>query len=613
MDYSWLLVGIPLAVACVLLLFGRAADKWGHVLGVLGAIVPAILAIAIWWQMLGLAPDARAYDVAGFTWLDAGALQVQASLRIDPLSMAFVLLVTVVGSLIFIYAVAYMAHDEARRRFFAYMNLFVAAMLLLVLAGNYALLFVGWEGVGLASYLLIGFWQQRPAAALAAKKAFLMNRIGDLGLLGAMGLLLAATGTLSFGVTNGLSPRGATIAGCLLLLAACGKSAQFPLQGWLTDAMEGPTPVSALIHAATMVTAGVYLVVRSQAVFQLSQVATWAVAIIGVVTLLIGAWIGTAKTDIKKVLAGSTMSQIGYMMLAAGLGPAGAAFAIFHLLTHGAFKANLFLGAGAVMHGMNDDTNMRRFGGLRAVMPWTFLSFACGTLAIIGFPLTAGYYSKDHIIEAAFDKSPLLGVLALLGAAVTAFYMTRLVILTFFGEKRWGEGVSAHEAPGLMIVPMVLLGLASLIGGAVLNAHIVAWLSPVVGQPDHVSTSLAAVSLVTVGAFVALIVGVGAGWLVYRFGPVAETNVVSRIGEAELGADTVGDVIILAGAGLSDATGFIDHYLVDGGARGALRVATGLSGWVRGWQSGKVRSYGLIIACGVVAVLVAVVLMGQVM
>ena len=612
-ELTWLLVGVPLAVAALLLLLGRAADKWGHWLGVLGALVPAVLAIAIWWQLLGVAPDSRAYVVGGFTWLDAGELQVQASLLVDPLSLVFVLLVTVVGSLIFIYAVAYMAHDVARRRFFAYMNLFIAAMLLLVLASNYALLFVGWEGVGLASYLLIGFWQQRPAAALAAKKAFLMNRIGDLGLLGAMGLLLAATGTLNFGVSNGLSSGGATVAGCLLLLAACGKSAQFPLQGWLTDAMEGPTPVSALIHAATMVTAGVYLVVRSQVVFQQSAIATWAVAIVGVITLLIGAWIGTAKRDIKKVLAGSTMSQIGYMMLAAGLGPAGAAFAIFHLLTHGAFKANLFLGAGAVMHGMNDDTDMRHFGGLRKIMPWTFLSFACGTLAIIGFPLTAGYYSKDHIITAAFDKSALLGLLALIGAAVTAFYMTRLVLLTFFGEKRWEAGVSGHEVPGLMVVPMVLLGLASLVIGAVLNSHIVAWLSPVLGQPDHAEMSLISVTGVTVAAFFALLIGVGAGYLVYRRGPVVEANIICRIGDNELGANAVGDVVVLAGAGLSDATGFIDHYMVDGGARGVLRVAAGLSGWVRSWQTGKVRSYGLIITCGVVAVLLAVYLMGQVM
>ena len=612
LNLAWLLIAVPLGVAAVLLLLGRLANAWGHVLGVIGALVPAVLACAIWAQLLGHTPDARSYDIAGFTWLNAGPLQVQASLLVDQLSIAFALLVTVVGSLIFIYAVAYMAHDEGRRRFFAYMNLFIASMLLLVLAGNYALLFVGWEGVGLASYLLIGFWQQRPSAALAAKKAFIMNRIGDLGLISAMALLLTQTGSLGFQAASNLSAPMATAVGCLLLLAACGKSAQVPLQGWLTDAMEGPTPVSALIHAATMVTAGVYLVVRSQPVFTLSEAASWAVAIVGVVTLLVGAWIGATKQDIKKVLAGSTMSQIGYMMLAAGLGPAGAAFAIFHLLTHGAFKANLFLGAGAVMHGMDDDTDMRHFGALRAFMPWTFLAFACGTLAIIGFPLTSGYYSKDHIISAAFDKSPLLGGLALIGAIVTAFYMTRLVMLTFFGDKRWGQGVKPHEAPALMVVPMVLLSLASLVAGALLNSHIVAWLSPVVGEPDHADTSLLSVSMVTVAAFVAIVAGVLLGFVAYRRGPLAETNVFSRAGEAELGVNAAAHGVVVVSDKLADATGFVDHYLVDGGARGGLRLATGFSGWVRAWQNGKVRTYGLIMTFGVVAVLAAIYIAGQV-
>jgi len=446
---------------------------------------------------------------------------------------------------------------------------------------------------------------------MAAKKAFVMNRIGDLGLISAMAVLLAQTGSVGFGPT-GLSPLQAGLVGCLLLLAACGKSAQVPLQSWLTDAMEGPTPVSALIHAATMVTAGVYLVVRSQAIFQLSTVATWAVAIVGVVTLLVGAWIGAAKRDIKKVLAGSTMSQIGYMMLAAGLGPAGAAFAIFHLLAHGAFKANMFLGAGSVMHGMDDVTDMRQFGALRKVMPWTFWTFACGMLAIIGFPFTSGYFSKDHIISVAFDRSPILGVLALLGAVVTAFYMTRLITLTFFGEKRWAKGTQPHESPGLMVVPMVLLALASLVVGALLNSRVVAWLAPVIGQPDHDETSLLAVTWVTGVALLAVAVGVLLGWLVYRNGPVAETDVFSRIGDAELGANSVNNVVVVGLDRTADAAVFADRYLVDGTARGILRLATGLSGWIRGLQSGKVRSYGLIMAFGVVAILAAVVIFGWV-
>lgn len=615
-NLAWLLIGVPVAVSAILLLLGKLADGWGRWLGVLGLLVPAGLAVAIFAQLLGLPADGRAIEVDGFSWLAAGNLQIDAKLLVDPLSIAFVLLVTGVGSLIFIYSVGYMAHDPGARRFFGFLNLFAAAMLLLVLADNYALLFVGWEGVGLASYLLIGFWQQKPSAALAAKKAFMMNRIGDLGLISAMAVLLALTGTLNFGgAAAGLSGVGQgwpSLVGCLLLLAACGKSAQVPLQSWLTDAMEGPTPVSALIHAATMVTAGVYLVVRSQAIFQMSNIATWAVAIVGVVTLLVGAWIGTAKRDIKKVLAGSTMSQIGYMMLAAGLGPAGAAFAIFHLLTHGAFKANLFLGAGAVMHAMDDDTDTRNFGGLAKVMPWTFLAFACGTLAIIGFPLTAGYYSKDHIITAAFDRSPVLGGLALLGAVVTAFYMMRLVMLTFFGERRWADQTHPHEAPGLMVVPMVLLAIASLGAGAVLNGHIVNWLAPVVGSPAEANPSLFSFTWVTGAALAAVAIGLLVGWLVYRAGPAAETNVISRAGDVELGANYVNDAVVLAGAGLSDGAGLVDHYLVDGGARGIVRLAAGLSGWVRSWQNGKVRSYGLLMTIGVVAILAGIAIVGQV-
>jgi len=312
------------------------------------------------------------------------------------------------------------------------------------------------------------------------------------------------------------------------------------------------------------------------------------------------------------VLAGSTMSQIGYMILPAGLGPAGAAFAIFHLLTHGVFKANLFLGAGAVMHSQDGDTDLHQMGALRAAMPWTFLAFACGSLAIIGFPLTAGFYSKEHIIVAAFDKSPILGGMALGGAMVTAFYITRLVMLTFFGEPRWREGTRAHEAPALMIVPMALLGVASLVFGVLLNSRIVAWLEPVVGSPGHVNTSLMPFSWVLVASLVAVATGVLGGVLAYNRGPQPEKNIVMRAGEAELGVPALGNVLAIAGVGVAEATGFVDRYLVDGGQRAGLRLATGLSGLVRNIQNGKVRSYGLIMTLGVVAVLVGVVIVGQV-
>ena len=368
----------------------------------------------------------------------------------DPLTALFLLLITGVGSLIHVYSIGYMEHDERRTRFFGYLNLFVAAMLLLVMSENYLGLFIGWEGVGLASYLLIGFWQHKHSAAAAAKKAFVINRVGDMGLSTAIMLAFVTFGSTSFTVISAGAGEAdhdvMTAFGLLLLLGACGKSAQVPLQSWLLDAMEGPTPVSALIHAATMVTAGVYLVVRSNFIFDLTETARTAVVVVGAVTLLWGAVIGCAKDDIKKALAGSTMSQIGYMMLAAGLGVAGYAFAIFHLLTHGFFKANMFLGAGSVMHGMNDDVDMRHYGALRKMLPVTFATFAMGYLAIIGFPGFSGFWSKDKIIEVALTESPVAGVCALLGAGITGFYMTRLMLMTFFGEERWDEGTSTRTS-----------------------------------------------------------------------------------------------------------------------------------------------------------------------
>ena len=414
-------------------------------------------------------------------------LHVDFGLQLDALSMCFVLLITGVGSLIHIYSIGYMAEDPERRRFFAYLNLFLAAMLLLVLADNYLGLYVGWEGVGLASYLLIGFWSYKPSAATAAKKAFVVNRVGDIGLAIALMVMFAYIGSISFAGVFSAAPQlgegTLTAIGLLLLLAACGKSAQVPLQSWLGDAMEGPTPVSALIHAATMVTAGVYLIVRSGPVFNLAPTAQLGVVIVGAVTLLFGAIVGCAKDDIKKALAASTMSQIGYMVLAAGLGPAGYAFAIMHLLTHGFFKAGLFLGAGSVMHAMNDEVNMRRYGGLRKALPITFATFGLGYLAIIGVPPLAGFFSKDGIIEAALGaggaKGLILGGATILGAGITAFYMTRVMLMTFFGEKRWASEASEatgdkpiahpHESPAVMTWPMILLAVGSVASGAILR------------------------------------------------------------------------------------------------------------------------------------------------
>src|SRR6201995_949515 len=501
-NFTWLVVALPAAGAAILLLGGRRTDPWGHLLGCATALASFGVGLTLLNEMLGRHGDARTISQNLFRWIPAGNLQVDFGLQIDQWSMCFVLLITGVGSLIHIYSVGYMAEDPDRRRFFGYLNLFLASMLLLVVADNYVVLYVGWEGVGLSSYLLIGFWYQKPSAATAAKKAFVMNRVGDAGLAVGMFLMFSTFGTLSFaGVFAGApaASHGAlTAMGLLLLLGACAKSAQVPLQAWLGDAMEGPTPVSALIHAATMVTAGVYLIVRSNPLYNLAPGAQLGVVIVGTVTLLFGAFIGCAKDDIKRALAASTMSQIGYMVLAAGLGPAGYAFAIMHLLTHGFFKAGLFLGSGSIIHAMHEEQDMRRYGGLRAALPITFITFGLGYLAIIGVPPFAGFYSKDAIIEAALGvggvRSYTLGGAALLGAGITAFYMTRVMLMTFFGEKRWAPGSHPHEAPALMSGPMILLAFGSVFSGGLfaIGGTLPHWLEPVVGAHEETAHALPA-------------------------------------------------------------------------------------------------------------------------
>src|SRR5246500_388742 len=464
---AWLLLAFPLAGAVILLLGGKRSNSWGHLVGVAMPVASFVYGLIAFIAMLGYPASQRSRDLHLFSWIPVAGFKVNIGLLLDPLSICFVLLITGVGSLIHIFSIGYMSHDADRRRFFGYMNLFIAAMLLLVIADNYLALYAGWEGVGLASYLLIGFWQFKPSAAVAAKKAFIANRVGDAGLSLAIMLMFAEFGTFSFtGVFSSAKSGGSGVAlalGLLLLLGACGKSAQLPLQSWLLDAMEGPTPVSALIHAATMVTAGVYLMVRSNPILANSADARMAVAIVGAVTLLFGAIIACAKDDIKKSLAGSTMSQIGYMMLGAGLGPAGYVFAIAHLLAHGFFKAGVFLRAGSIKHEMNDEVDMRRFGGLANAMPITFVTFSLGYLAIIGVPPFSGFFTKDPIIDAAFAKGgtsgALLGTAALLGAGITAFYMTRVMLMTFFGERRWEENAHPHEVPPVMTAPMVVLAL----------------------------------------------------------------------------------------------------------------------------------------------------------
>ncbi|MHB1062927.1 MAG: NADH-quinone oxidoreductase subunit L [Georgenia sp.] len=621
----WLAVAIPMVSAGLLLVLGRRADAWGHWLGVLATTAGFVVGLATTIQLAGLEPAQRVMDVHLFSWIPAGGLNVDAGMRVDPLSMTFVLLVTFVGTLIHIYSVAYMAHDGDRRRFFAYLNLFVAAMLTLVLADSYALAFLGWEGVGLASYLLIGFWNQNPDYATAAKKAFVMNRVGDMGLLLAMGGMFAAFGALDFtsvfGAAAGANEGVLTTIGLLLLLAATGKSAQVPLQAWLGDAMAGPTPVSALIHAATMVTAGVYLLVRSGPILNGAPTAQLVVAVVGAVTLLFGAIVGSAKDDMKKVLAASTMSQIGYMMLGAGLGPIGYAFAIFHLITHGFFKAGLFLGAGSVMHGMNDDVDMRRLGGLAKYMKITWVTMGLGWLAIIGIPPFSGFWSKDKIIEAAFVGEGwqpwVFGTAALLGAGITAFYMSRLFFMIFHGKERWRELPEAerphpHESPALMTIPMIVLAAGSLGLGFVMNlgGGFVDWLAPVTGQVEQHEPVLS-VPVITVATLVLVLVGALLAWRMYGASPVPATapagNALTRAARQDLYQDAFNEgVFMRPGQYSTRALVYADSAVVDGAVMGVARSTSGLGTVIGKLQNGYVRSYAATMLVGVVVALVVV-------
>ncbi|AIA04368.1 NADH-quinone oxidoreductase subunit L [Streptomyces noursei] len=618
-----LLVAAPLVGAALLLCGGKRLDRTGHWIGTLLAVASFAVAVVLFVDMLGKGAEHRALHQHLFSWIPVGGFRADLAFQLDQLSMTFVLLITGVGSLIHIYSIGYMEHDERRRRFFGYLNLFLAAMLLLVLADNYLLLYVGWEGVGLASYLLIGFWQHKPSAATAAKKAFLVNRVGDMGLSIAIMLMFTTFGTFAFGpvltATGGASEGKLTAIGLMLLLAACGKSAQVPLQSWLGDAMEGPTPVSALIHAATMVTAGVYLITRSGAIFNAAPDAQTAVVAVGAVTLLFGAIVGCAKDDIKKALAGSTMSQIGYMVLAAGLGPIGYAFAIMHLVTHGFFKAGLFLGAGSVMHGMNEEVDMRRYGGLRTYMPVTFVTFGLGYLAIIGFPGLSGFFSKDKIIEAAFARGGtegwILGGAALLGAAITAFYMTRVMLMTFFGEKRWDpKEVHPHESPKVMTIPMIVLAVGSVFAGGLFSAgdSFVRWLEPVTSfAHGHSPVSAGAVTAATM---VVLVIGVGIAWLMYGRKAIPATaprgSLLTRAARRDLLQDDFNHVVLVrGGAHLTRTLVYLDHSLVDGAVNGTAASMGGLSSRLRKLQTGFVRSYAVQMLGGAAVLVAATLLM----
>ena len=596
------LIAIPLFSSAVLLLAGRKANKWGHLLGTLASASSFAVGAYLFTQMLAQPTEERAMTQKLFSWISVGSFNVDASLLLDQLSICFVLLITGVGTLIHIYSISYMSHDLDRRRFFAYLNLYV-----------------GWEGVGLASYLLIGFWNQKPTYATAAKKAFVMNRVGDLGLSLAIMIAFASMGTVSFAGIEEAAPKTSTTTltaiGIMLLIAAAGKSAQFPLQAWLGDAMAGPTPVSALIHAATMVTAGVYLITRSNFIFDAAPTAQLLVVIVGAITLLFGAVIGTAKDDIKKALAASTMSQIGYMTLAAGLGPVGYAFAIMHLLTHGFFKAGMFLGAGSVMHGMNDEVNMRKYGALRKFMPITFITFGLGYLAIIGIPPFAGFYSKDMIIETALNaggiKGILLGSAALFGAGLTAFYMTRVMILTFTGTKRWDDEAHPHESPILMWLPMAILAIGSVVSGFLFTRGdaLVHWLEPVVAAHEHGEHSELLPPIVVSGiALTIVLIGISIAVMMYVRRPVADVapenvSALTKIVRQDLLQDAANEAIFMRpGQALTKTLIAVDEKVIDGAVHGVGTMAIGSGAGLRKTQTGYVRSYSALILIGAAAI-----------
>ena len=582
---------------------GRRMVNWVSPGVVLGAFC---LSFAALLQL----PDGGALVDRVYSWLHSGALQVDVALRVDPLSAAMIAIITGVGFLIHVYSVGYMAEEPDAARYFAYLNLFTAAMLLLVLGDNLLLLFVGWEGVGLCSYLLIGFWYTDPEKADAGKKAFIVNRIGDAGfLLGVFvlfwGLAAHDVWTLSFGTIAahaGLLPTGAVTLVCLLFfVAATGKSAQIPLYVWLPDAMAGPTPVSALIHAATMVTAGIYLIARMHFLYALSPSALAVVAVVGAATALFAATIALVQTDIKKVLAYSTVSQLGYMFL--GLGVGAYAAAVFHVMTHAFFKALLFLGAGSVIHGMHEEQDIRRMGGLRRAMPTTYGTFAVGCLAIAGFPLLSGFFSKDLILEHVFaGGSGPLWLVGSLGAGLTALYMFRLLFLTFWGETRAAPEVAGriHESPRVMTVPLVVLAVLSVVGGYFTLPDL---LAPLYGH-THPHVPLLVKYLPTLLA----LGGVGAAYWLYVRQPAAAERLgrrfagVHRLLLNKYYVDEAYDAVVVRP--LMAVAEWLwrvwDTLVIDGLVNGTARVVQAGGLFLRFWQTGNVQAYALSLSLGAI-------------
>jgi NADH-quinone oxidoreductase subunit L len=615
---------LPLAGFVVLALFGDwiKRDKEENGAGWLAcATVLVSFVLAVWTtaRLYGLAATEDGLHFfqpyLGFEWMEAGGFSIPFALLVDPLSCVMMLVVTGVGSLIHIYSLGYMAHDEDKVRYFSYLNLFTFFMLLLVLGGSLPLMFVGWEGVGLCSYLLIGFWYRKDSASAAGLKAFIVNRVGDAGLILGMAFMFHTLGSLDLASlaenASSLAPEAlwefgpATIACLLLFVGATGKSAQIPLHVWLPDAMEGPTPVSALIHAATMVTAGVYMVARLGPLYAISETAMMTVAVVGAVTALMAATIALVQTDIKRVLAYSTVSQLGYMFLACGVGAFGVG--VFHLYTHAFFKALLFLGSGSVIHAMSGEQDMQKMGGLRTKIPWTFWTFLAAVLAISGIPVFAGFFSKDEILLASLHHPVLFGI-GSFTALLTAFYMARLLFLTFFGSFRGGHEAEhhVHESPPSMVVPLVFLAIGSTVGGFVKVPHIV---EPVF---RGVTVEFRHAPWLPVLATLTAVVGILIAWYLYlsmpqlRAGLAAALRPTLGVFRAKYYWDDIynGFVrrVVIDGSRALLWEDF-DAGLIDGTVNRVGTFTAALARTLRPLQSGLVRHYALLILAGAVALL----------
>jgi len=645
-EYSQYLFLVPLfpLIGFLLngLLLGRLPRPLISFIGCASVGLSLVVSVLLFFDLKGMPPEVRLIEQTLFNWIPAGSLHVNIGYLLDPLSAVMILVVSGVGFLIHVYSVGYMHRDPGYGRYFSYLNLFTFAMLTLVLADNFVLMFVGWEGVGLCSYLLIGFWFERKSASDAGKKAFIVNRIGDFGFLIGMFIIFWQVGSLEFRTVMETAPTvffagGAliTTACILLFVGAIGKSAQIPLYVWLPDAMEGPTPVSALIHAATMVTAGVYMIARTNVLYMMAPNALLVVAIVGAVTAIYSATIGLAQNDIKRVLAYSTVSQLGYMFLACGV----AAFSagIFHLMTHAYFKALLFLGSGAVIHAMSDEQDMRKMGGLRKYLPVTYWTFLLATLAISGIPGFSGFFSKDEILWKSFSSQfghPIFWVIGFVTAGLTAFYMFRLFYMTFHGQERMDEHTKAHlhEAPKSMTVPLVVLAVLAVIGGWVgipnvlgFTNHFERWMEPVMSQGTHGAESHAlAAAGGHAGAEIALMVASVALVLIaiflarmfYNKRPELATNFREKLSgihrlllnkyyvDEIYGAILVRPVVYLS----LFLWKIVDVVFIDGLINGLATAYSDVSQYFRGVQTGRVRSYATLFVVGVVVLVAYVVL-----